>query len=170
VRAQGARLVDAETRAGTSTAAPRKHLKNNGSIVTEVVRTVQPPSAPDPAQNARFDAARLLTVKSFLTANAIRSTNAMTGVDWCSSNNSTPCAVGSISAPLLVAAMGGNTSLRDNEMVYVMAAAKDKDFIVVEGATHNLEPCTACETRKGEYDNAMKNFFNYVARWMSSRF
>ena len=44
--------------------------------------------------------------------------------------------------------MGGNTGLRDNEMLYEMAASRDKDFIVVEGATHNLEPCTECEAGK----------------------
>ena len=72
--------------------------------------------------------------------------------------------------PLLVAAMGGNTGLRDNEMVSEMAASKDKDFIVVEGATHNIEPCSECETKKGQYANATKNFFNFVSRWLSARY
>jgi hypothetical protein len=126
---------------------------------------------PDPAQNARFDAgARLLTLKSFLTANAIRSTNSTSGIDWCSSNNSTPCAVGHIRVPVLVAAMGGNTGLRDNEMLYEMATSRDKDFVVVEGATHNIEPCTECETRPGQYGNSTRNFFNYVTRWINARF
>ena len=126
---------------------------------------------PGPEQNARFEGgARLLTLRSFLTANAIRSTNSMTGIDWCSSNASTPCAVGQIGVPLLVAAMGGNTGLRDNEQLYEMAASRDKDFIVVEGATHNIEPCTDCETQKGQFGNATKNFFNYVTRWIASRY
>jgi hypothetical protein len=55
-------------------------------------------------------------------------------------------------------------------MLYEMAVSKDKDFVVVEGATHNIEPCTQCETRKGQYGNATKNFFNYVNRWITSRF
>ena len=168
VRAAGARLADNE--AG-STVEPRKHLKNTGAIVTEVVKSSRPPAATDPAQNATFDGgARLLTLRSFLTGNAIRSANSMTGIDWCSSNSSTPCAVGQISVPLLVAAMGGNTALRDNEMLYEMAASRDKDFIVVEGATHNIGPCTECEARPGQYGNATKNFFNYVAKWIGARF
>jgi hypothetical protein len=171
VRAQGARLVDREMPVETSTARPRKHLRNNGTTTTEVVRPVRPPVVPDPAHNARFDAgARLLTLKSFLSANAIRSTNSTSGIDWCSSNNSTPCAVGHISVPVLVAAMGGNTGLRDNEMVYEMATSRDKDFVIVEGATHNIAPCTECETRPGQYSNSTRNFFNYVARWMRGRF
>jgi hypothetical protein len=170
VRATGARLQDAAALAATSTTQPRKHLKNNDRIVTEVVTSVRPRRPVDPSQNARFDAARLLTLRSFLTGNAIRSTDAMTGIDWCSSNHSTPCAVGSIEAPLLVAAMGGNTGLRDNEMLFEMAASRDKEFVIVEGATHNIEPCTECETRKGQYGNATKNFFNYVSRWISEKF
>ena len=169
VRAAGARLADSGE--VSSTAAPRKHLRNDGSIVTEVVKTSRPPATAAPGQNARFDSgARLLTLRSFLTANAIRSTNSRTGIDWCSSNSSTPCAVAQITVPVLVAAMGGNTALRDNEMLYEMAVSRDKDFIVVEGATHNIEPCTECGTRSGQYGNATKNFFNYVAKWMTSRF
>ena len=171
VRADGARLLDDEELAGRATAAPRKHLKNDGRIVTEAVRPLRPVASMNPEPNGLFDAgARLLTLRSFLTTNAIRSTQSMTGVDWCSSNSSTPCAVGQIGVPVLVAAMGGNTGLRDNEMLYEMAASRDKDFIVVEGANHNIFPCTECETTKNQYGNATRNFFNYVARWMNSRF
>ena len=73
----------------------------------------------------------MLMLKSFLTANAIRSTNSMTGVEWCSTNNSTPCAVQAISVPLLVSAMGGNTGIRDNEWLFEQAASRDKDFVVL---------------------------------------
>jgi pimeloyl-ACP methyl ester carboxylesterase len=125
----------------------------------------------NPEGNRLFDGgARMLTLRSFLTTNAIRSTDAVKGIDWCSSNNSTPCALGEIGVPILVAAMGGNTGLRDNEMLYEMAASRDKDFVVVEGATHNIQPCTECETRKDQYGNVKRNFFNYVVRWMNSRF
>jgi hypothetical protein len=94
----------------------------------------------------------------------------MTGVEWCSSNNSTPCALQQISVPLLVSAMGGNTGIRDNEWLFEQAASRDKDFFVLEGATHNIEPCTECETRKGEYGNSVRNFFNDVRDWINRRF
>ena len=171
VRADGARLVDEEELAASATAAPRKHLKNDGRVVTEVVRPLRTVASMDPEGNRLFDGGtRMLTLRSFLTTNAIRSTHAMNGVDWCSSNNSTPCALGQIAVPVLVAAMGGNNGLRDNEMLYEMAASRDKDFVVVEGATHNIQPCTECETRKDQYANVQRNFFNYVARWMNGRF
>ena len=37
---------------------------------------------------------------SFLSANAIRAWNSLDGIDWCSSNNSTPCAVAHLSPTL----------------------------------------------------------------------
>lgn len=128
VRAQGARLVDLESADDLSTAKPRKLLKNNGSISTEIVRSVAPWSQPNPAVNATFGAARVLTLRSFLTANAIRSSTSMTGVDWCSSNNSTPCALGQISAPLLVSAMGAGSGLRDNEWLFEGAVNYLRDW------------------------------------------
>jgi pimeloyl-ACP methyl ester carboxylesterase len=169
VRAFGARLPESDVETGS--AQPRKLLKNNGSIVTEVIRTVRPPSRMNPSANATFnEGARLLTLRSFLTTNAIRSTSSMDGVDWCSSNNSTPCALGQISVPLLVSAMGAGTAIRDNERLYEGAASRDKDFFVLEGATHNFEPCVECETSKGQYNNGIKNYFNYVRDWINKRF
>lgn len=41
---------------------------------------------------------------------------------------------------------------------------------LLEGATHNIDPCVECETRKGEYGNSARNFFNYVRDWMNARF
>ena len=51
-----------------------------------------------------------------------------------------------------------------------MAASKDKDFIVIEGATHGIEPCTECESFPGQYSNTVRNFFDYVAKWINARF
>ena len=66
--------------------------------------------------------------------------------------------------------MGGNTGLRDNEWLFEIAASRDKDFFVLEGATHNIEPCVECETRKGAYNNTVRNFFNYVRDWINRPF
>ena len=91
-------------------------------------------------------------------------------IDWCSSNNSTPCALGSVTIPLLITAMGAHYFIRDNEIHYEMAASDDKDFIVVEGATHGGSPCTGCETTHGQYANSVTNFFDYVASWIDARY
>jgi hypothetical protein len=54
--------------------------------------------------------------------------------------------------------------------LYDAAASRDKDFVVAEGATHNIVPCLECETHPGQYDRATRNFFDYVARWINARF
>jgi hypothetical protein len=111
------------------------------------------------------------SIKSFLSANAIRSTNALDGIDYCSTNNSTVCAVQSISVPVLFAAMGGSVFIRDNELAYEVAGSPDKDFVVIEGATHAaFTPCTECEQPKESYSNSVKNLFDYATRWINERF
>jgi len=72
--------------------------------------------------------------------------------------------------PLLITAMGGHYFIRDNEIHYEMAASKDKDFVVIEGATHGITPCTACEKTPGQYSNVTKNWADYVQRWINTRF
>ncbi|MSP40846.1 MAG: hypothetical protein EXR70_20355 [Deltaproteobacteria bacterium] len=155
-----------------STAAPRKLLKNDGTIdaccVIESVRVAVPDIA---KQNPTFDGGTLfLTVRSFLSANAVRATNSLDGLDHCSSNNSTICALQQISVPVLFGAMSGHYFVRDNEIHYEVAKSADKDFITVEGATHGITPCTECEKTPGQYSNTVKNFFDYVAKWVNARF
>lgn len=78
VRGQGARLVDSETLADTATSKPRKLLKNNGSIVTGIARSVRPPGRPNPAPNATFDGGARARA-STTTASRISSTTCAIG-------------------------------------------------------------------------------------------
>jgi hypothetical protein len=57
-----------------------------------------------------FGGALFLNLTSFLSANSIRAWNSLDGIDWCSSNNSTPSAVAHISVPILVMSMQGPIS------------------------------------------------------------
>jgi hypothetical protein len=154
-----------------STVRPEKLLKNDGSIVTQVVKSVSV-SDPDMARtNRAFDTGtKIFTLKSFLSANATRATNARDGIDYCSSNNSTTCAVGSISVPIMIAAMGGYHFVRDDEIIFEKASSKDKDYFVLEGALHGFTPCTACETTPGQYSNSVRNLFDYIQKWTNARF
>ena len=52
------------------------------------------------------------------------------------------------------------------EIHYEIAASKDKDFVVIEGPTHAITPCTACEKIPGQYSNATKNWADYMKRWI----
>ena len=154
-----------------STARPEKLLRNDGSIVTRVVKSVAVAEPGMAKTNRAFDTGtKIFTLKSFLSANATRATNANDGIDYCSSNNSTTCAVGSISVPVLIAAMGAYQFIRDGEIIFDRSASKDKDYFVLEGAVHGFTPCTACESTPGQYSNSVKNLFDYVRDWTNKRF
>ncbi|HEU0070692.1 MAG TPA: hypothetical protein VFS04_05310, partial [Alphaproteobacteria bacterium] len=167
-----ARLMDISTGVHGSTVKPQKLLKNDGTVdASKPVKTVRVSTPDNAKRDSSFEDTRQLTVKSFLGANAVKSTSALDGIDWCSSNNSVPCAVQQISVPLLVTAMGGHYFIRDNEVTYEMAKSADKDFIVLEGAVHGMTPCKPCSAATGQdYGNATKNFFDYLAAWMNKRF
>jgi len=170
-RGEGARIMQLDLSIHHATVKPQKLLKNDGAIVTQIVESVRPVGGLSEESNASFEnGTKLLTLTSFLSANAIRATNSLDGIDWCSSNNSTPCAVQNITVPVLFTAMGGHYFVRDNEIHYEMSASQDKEFIVIDGATHGLRPCTACEKTPGQYSNVTKNFFNYVQKWINDRY
>ena len=153
------------------TARPEKLLRNDGSIVTQVVTSVYVAEPRLAALHQTFDAGtKVLSIRSFLSANAVRSINSLDGIDDCSSNNSTICAVRSIRVPELFVAMGAHYFVRDTEHEYDAATTADKDMIVIEGATHGFTPCTRCETTPGQYANSMKNFFDYVRGWVAKRY
>jgi pimeloyl-ACP methyl ester carboxylesterase len=168
VQSSGWRLMQQDVSIHGTTAQARRLLRNDGSIVEEIVRGVRVPSASAP--NSSFSNTRMYTVRSFLSTNAIRAKDSMDEIDWCSSNNSVPCAVQSISVPILIAPMGGYYFVRDNEIHYELAKSEDKEFIVIEGAVHSQQPCTACETTPGQYSNTVENFYNHARDWMNARF
>lgn len=174
-RGNASRLFSMDLGIENATDRPARLLKNDGSIedccVVESVRV----AGQSPAANASFnDGTIYLSLKSFLSVRAIRSEHAIDGIDWCSSNNSAPCSLGHVSVPLLVVAMGGHYFIRDGETIHAMAASSDKEFIVVEGATHGGTPCRECmpegKPYDGRYDNAVGNNFDYLARWIERRF
>jgi len=154
-----------------STRRPEKLLKNNGVIVHEVVKSVEPAHPEQAELNRKFDdGTKMLTVTAYLSANAVRSTNSLEGIDHCSNNNSTICAVQYIKVPTLITAMGAYHMLRDEELMYDKSAASDKDYIVIEGAELNYNGCKPCETTPGQYGNATKNMFDYIQKWANARF
>lgn len=170
-RGTGARLMQLDLSVHHSTARPRKLLKNDGTVVTQIVESVRRAAPQLASQNATFENGTLfLTIKSFLSANAIRATDSMDGIDYCSSNNSPPCHLPHIRVPLLVAAMGAHYFIRDNEIHYEVAASPDKDFVVVEGAEHGQTLCVSCASVPGQYSNTVQNFYDYVAAWIDRRF
>jgi pimeloyl-ACP methyl ester carboxylesterase len=164
-------VAEPDIAAVNATARPERLLRNDGTIAQEMIKSVFVANPKLARDNLRFrSGTKVYTLRSFLSAQAIRARNSMDDIDYCSSNNSTVCAVQSISAPVLFAAMGAHYFIRDNERHYDMAHSKDKDFIVIEGAVHGFTPCTACERTPGQYSNSVKNLFDYAANWINARF
>jgi hypothetical protein len=157
-----ARLMDFSMSVHPGTTRPQKLIKNDGSISTEIVRSVRVAITNNAKQDKTLsNGTKFLTLTSFLSANAIRAVDSMTDIDWCTSNNSTPCALRQITVPILITAMGGHYFIADNEIHYNVAASRDKDFIVIEGAVHGQTPCEACSKMTGQsYANATKNLYD----------
>src|SRR5690349_13842636 len=163
--ADNARLSQIDLTIHHATLQPRKLLKNDATVDgSSPVVSVRPQSLFAGAEKG-FGSSMFLTVKSFLSVRAVRSTDSFEAVDWCSSNNSTPCNLQNMAVPLLVTAMGGHYFIRDAEQYFDMAASLDKDFFVIEGATHGGTECTACETSPKQYANATKNLFDLMRDW-----
>ena len=179
-----ANLFVLDTTVQCCTLMPEKILRNDGSVVTQMYTTVRLPNpGADYPGNLTFDqGTKNLTVTSFLSANAIRSTDSMdfNRIDWCSSNNSTPCALQHISVPLLITAMGAYYFFPDGEKYYLYyAASQDKTFIVADGLVHGITPCVSNSSPPagatpncfgGPYNNMSVNYWNYVFNWISTRF
>lgn len=154
-----------------STARPQKLLRNDGTVEKQVVSSVMIANPQVAEASGKFrSGTKFFTIRSFLSAQAIRATNSKDGIDWCSSNNSTVCALQSITVPVLFMAMGGHYYVGDGERYLDVSASTDKDFVVVEGATHSFTPCTRCEKTPGQYSNTVKNLFDYAAAWINARY
>jgi pimeloyl-ACP methyl ester carboxylesterase len=179
-----ANLFQLDTTVQCCTLMPEKILKNDGTVVTQMYTTVRLPNpAANYPGNLSFDqGTKNLTVTSFLSANAIRSTDSMdfNRIDWCSSNNSTPCALQQISVPLLITAMGAYYFFPDGEKYFLYyAKSADKTFVVADGLVHGITPCVSNSGTPagatpncfgGPYNNMSTNYWNYVFSWISTRF
>jgi len=171
-----ARLMSLDSSIRHTTVQPEKLLRNDGTVVKQAVESVAPPRPELAKLNRTFgEGARGgLTIRSFLSSNAIRSTNSMDEkqIDLCSSNNSTPCMLQNVSIPLLAVAHQASFQnlIQEVEINYLNSKSADKDFIVVEGSMTSIGACTNCAKPASEYANARKNFFDYAAKWINDRF
>jgi hypothetical protein len=164
-------VTEPDIAAINSTSRPVKLLRNDGTIATQIAKSVFVADPSVARTNLRFrSGTKVFTLRSFLSAQAVRAGNAADDIDFCSTNNSTICAVQSISVPVMFAAMGAHYFIRDNERQFDMARSKDKDLVVIEGANHGFTPCEPCATVPGQYSNTIRNLFDYVANWINARF
>jgi hypothetical protein len=163
-------------------------LKGDGATVVDVARSVRVAGVTPagrgepgltPAMNASFhQGAVSYTVRSWLSSNALQvdpdrynvTEDAIVGIDWHSSNTSTPANIEGVRAPTLIMAMTGHYWLVSAETFFECSASVDKELVFVEGASHNIVPCRACESVPGEYGDTVKRTFDYVTEWLDHRF
>jgi hypothetical protein len=118
------------------------------------------------------------TVRSWLSGNALRvdperyrvTEDVIEGIDWHSSNTSTPANLEGVHVPTLLLAMTGHYWMVSAELFLEHSASTDKQLVFVEGASHNITPCRACESTPGQYGDTVKRTFDYVAGWLDRRF
>src|SRR3712207_8498547 len=81
-------------------------------------------------------------------ANAIRATHSMdySQIDWCSSNNSTVCALDHITIPMLIAGMGAHYFLGDAELFY--ERSKDRKSTRLNSSHANISYAVFCLKKK----------------------
>jgi len=151
-------------------------LRPDGTVVTQIVRTVRLPENATPETPSMARGALKTTVKGFLTSYSIRVTDdygydedTVHGVDWTSTYSSNPGNAEGITVPLLILGMTGHWEYAAAEEIHDHAKSADKTLAYVEGATHGYSTCTKCEKTPGQFGNTMKTTYDYVDGWLSKK-
>jgi hypothetical protein len=163
----GARLYLADMRLISKTRAPQKHLKADGTAPVEIVPSVIDPQAEVDDLDSLERTTQNMTVRSFLSYFAMRARpdynlteNSVTGLEWRAVPNSVPGNVEGITVPTLIMAGTCAVHLVFSEIGFDHSAAKDKEFVAVEGGDHSFSPC------KPQYGESQKHTFDYVDSWL----
>ena len=165
---QEARLLQADPRILSHTHAPHPLLKADGTTPVQIVPSVRPSLITNRATVGSLQSAQVTTVRNFLATHALRTTSdygmtedSITGIDWASSSTSSISNIEGVTVPTLIVAMSCHYFLVPDEMIFDHSAAKDKQYALVEGASHVFSPC------RPEFGDTQKRLFDYVDRWLS---
>ncbi len=166
------KLYPQDTRLFSQTKKAWPLVRADGSVVTQVVRSVRPPANRE-SMTPSMRGALKTTVRNFLSSYAVRVTPAfrygaddIEGIDWTSSYASVPGNVSRISVPLLSMGMTGGSEFLTAEKVYEMSASADKSIAFIEGASHVYTTCKACEKVPGQYGDTVKLTYDFIDGWL----
>jgi pimeloyl-ACP methyl ester carboxylesterase len=168
----GSRLNLADGHILAETHAPHLHLRADGTTPVEVAHSTRKTGATAPdLRDTVQETTQVTTARHYLSYLAVTTTpdfrltsNDIKGVNWRSSANSAPGSVENVTVPTLVMAGSCTIHMIPLEITYDHSAAKDKEFVVVEGGDHSFRPC------RPEFGNTQKRAFDYVDAWISKRF
>lgn len=169
------KLYAQDIRLMSHTKKPHPLIHADGSVTTEIVRSVRTPENPVCLTGSLDEGGRIMTVRNYLSSYAVRTLDdygygedSVWGVDWASSYCCPPGNVAKIRVPLLVMGMTAGWEFLASETIYSMAASEDKSIAFVEGANHKFYPAKHCETFPGQFGDTMATLHDYAALWLSS--
>jgi pimeloyl-ACP methyl ester carboxylesterase len=162
------RLYYIDTTRMSHSRQPHTLLKADGGTSATIIHSVRPAIAPPRSSVGSFASANHTTVRHFLANDAIRVTkdfavteDNIVGVDWNSSNTSTPFHAEGTTVPTLLAVANCSWLVVPGEIIYEHLAAKDKTYVAIDGALHDFAPC------KSEYGDTRRRTFDFVVGWLS---
>ena len=170
VALNGARLDIADRKLLSRTRLPHLLLKANGSEAREIIRSLAPPMASDKDLDTYYRTTPLgsQTVRHYLSfyglwakADYSVTSDDVKGIVWRSTANDAVGNVEQIRVPTLVIAGSCSPQMVLNEIAFEHSAAKDKEFVAVQGANHFFEPC------KPKYGDTRKRTFDFVDAWLN---
>jgi pimeloyl-ACP methyl ester carboxylesterase len=163
----GAALHLADLRLLSKTHGPHMLLKADGSRPVQIIPTTYGGLSEPEHVDQMGNTTQEITVRNFLSYLAMRTKpdynvteDRITGVEWRSVANSIPGSVQAIAVPSLFMPGTCASHLVYLETAYDLSAAKDKEFVAVEGGNHSFAPC------KPEYGDSARHAFDYVDSWL----
>ncbi|MBC2665198.1 alpha/beta hydrolase [Novosphingobium flavum] len=168
------KLYSQDTRLLSSSREAWPLFHKDGSTSTGIVHSVRVAEPVEPKTASFGFAAMKTTVRKFLSGSAIRvdpdfhyDEHAVHGVHWTSTYASPPGNVEQVSVPLLTLGMTGHWEGLAAEEIYNHAKSADKSIGFIEGASHMLDTCKACETTPGQFGDTTKTTFDAIDAWLS---
>ncbi|KAJ5939239.1 hypothetical protein N7466_002373 [Penicillium verhagenii] len=163
-----------DTRYLAHTSLPWPLLHKDGSITTQVVKSVRVPVNFESYANQYIQGALKTTVRRYLSTFAIRATSdfdimptGFHGIDHSSAQFSPTESIKGVRVPLLNMGMTGHWEYLNAEKIHLNAPGNDTAIVFVEGAEHKIGTCKACESYPGQYGNTMKTAYNYIEEWLT---
>jgi pimeloyl-ACP methyl ester carboxylesterase len=164
----GSRPQLADTRLLSHSRYPHLLLEADGNQAVQIIHQDFAPEA-NPAVLDRLYVTTLdTTVRHYLSFQGLRvmpdyhlTDDDVVGVQWRSTPNSIQGNVQGIRIPTLVMSGSCAPHVVYLEIAYEKSAAKDKQFVAVQGANHVFRPC------RPQYGDTFKRAFDYVDGWLS---
>lgn len=152
-------------------------LHGDGTVTTEVVRSLRRPMPAREMTPYFRRAANVTTVRTFLSGSAVLGSenygmdeSGIYGIEYASSYCCTPGNVRHISVPTLVMGLTAGYEYLASEQIYENLGSQDKTLAFAEGINHPFQVPRELETYPGQFGDPIKVMFDYVKNWIDCRF